>query len=140
MYNPRHTEQKRADQSRAEQCREKEGIYICYSTQQKSLKDVPKQKQTSHLHLTFTSYFTSFPFQKPILSFLPPSNFFLPQLSFYNSNSCAVSAIWIVGTISTRKCGLGEWWSLDSSLKVEDYFGAVKVKNLPWAEPTENSE
>ncbi|BBG93428.1 hypothetical protein Prudu_001435, partial [Prunus dulcis] len=73
-------------------------------------------------HVTFTSYFTSFPFQKPILSFLPPSNFFLPQLSFYNSNSCAVSAIWIVGTISTRKCGLGEWWSLDSSLKVEDYL------------------
>ncbi|BBG95990.1 hypothetical protein Prudu_004663 [Prunus dulcis] len=79
-------------------------------------------------HVTFTSYFTSFPFQKPILSFLPPSNFFLPQLSFYNSNSCAVSAIWIVGTISTRKCGLGEWWSLDSSLKVEDYFGAVKSR------------
>ncbi|BBH02532.1 hypothetical protein Prudu_018717, partial [Prunus dulcis] len=87
-------------------------------------------------HVTFTSYFTSFPFQKPILSFLPPSNFFLPQLSFYNSNSCAVSAIWIVGTISTRKCGLGEWWSLDSSLKVEDYFGAVKgfltVLELYW--------
>ncbi|CAL8121110.1 unnamed protein product [Prunus armeniaca] len=40
------------------------------------------------------------------------------------------------------KCVLGEWWSLlGSSLKVEDYFGAVKqVKNLPWAEPTENSE
>ncbi|CAB4299846.1 unnamed protein product [Prunus armeniaca] len=26
------------------------------------------------------------------------------------------------------KCGLGEWWSLGSSLKVVDYFGAVKVR------------
>ncbi|CAB4299953.1 unnamed protein product [Prunus armeniaca] len=50
-----------------------------------------------------------------------------------------------VGQIYTKplkdECVLGEWWSLGSSLKVEDYFGAVKqVKNLPWAEPTENSE
>ncbi|CAL8112684.1 unnamed protein product [Prunus armeniaca] len=81
------------------------------------------------------------------LSTNPFSPFFLLQTSFYhNFHSTTpilvpLSPLGLYERALQDKCVLGEWWSLlRSSLKVEDYFGAVKVKNLPWAEPTENSE
>ncbi|CAB4269541.1 unnamed protein product [Prunus armeniaca] len=46
-----------------------------------------------------------------------------------------------LGKSLVSKCGFGRMVVTTRQLiEGEDYFGAVKVKNLPWAEPTENSE
>ncbi|ONI22374.1 hypothetical protein PRUPE_2G125000 [Prunus persica] len=65
------------------------------------------------------------------LSRNPFSPFFLLQTSFYqNSTTPILAPLSPLGSYERAlqdKCGLGEWWSLlGSSLKVEDYFGAVK--------------
>ncbi|KAI5344891.1 hypothetical protein L3X38_012768 [Prunus dulcis] len=67
-------------------------------------------------HILDCSYFTSL-FPETHSLPLSPSNFFLPQLSFYNPIFLPFSPL----------------GSQDRALQ-------DKVKNLPWAEPTENSE